>query len=150
MSRRSTAARVLGTVALAFACAAPAGANPVGAIRVSNASSAFELAYAASASTLGGYVTSDNAPLATVPRQSTDAFTLASTSAQSLAGALIYRAAGDPARECTFRYTLAFAGGRYTLVTDARASWTGQVTCAAAPSGFDKAKGDFSVTFTMK
>ncbi|HEY0396339.1 MAG TPA: hypothetical protein VGD01_17820 [Candidatus Elarobacter sp.] len=119
-------------------------------IRVANASAAFELVYAASASTLGGYVTSDNAPLATVPRQTTDAFTLASTSAATLAGALIYRAAGDPARECTFRYTVAFAGGRYTLVTDARASWTGQVTCVAAASGPDKAKGDFSVTFTMR
>ncbi|MEA2688816.1 MAG: hypothetical protein QOD51_1423 [Candidatus Eremiobacteraeota bacterium] len=150
MFRRSSAARSLGTVAVVLATGLPAGANPVAGVRVANGSAAFELAYAASASALGGYVTSDNAPLATIPRQTTDAFTIASTSAKALAGELIYRAAGEPARECTFRYTLAFAGGRYVLTTDARASWTGQVTCTAAPSVPDKAKGDFSVTFTMK
>ena len=150
MFRRSQAARALGTMAFALASAQPAGANPVGVIRVANASGAFELVYAASASTLGGYVTSDNAPLAAVPRQTTDAFTITSTSAKGLAGDLIYRAAGDAARECTFRYTLVFAGGRFTLAADARASWTGQVTCSASVTGPDKTKGDFSVTFTMR
>jgi hypothetical protein len=133
-----------------LAAALPAVANPVAGVRVTNGSAAFDLAYAASASALGGYVTSDNTPLATIPRQATDAFTIASTSAKALAGELIYRAVGDTARECTFRYTLTYAGGRYVLTADARASWTGQVTCTATASVPDKAKGDFSVTFTMK
>jgi hypothetical protein len=150
MFRRSSAARSLGTIGIVFAAALPAAANPVAAVRVTNGSAAVELAYAASASSLGGYVTSDNAPLATIPRQTTDAFTLASVSAKALAGELIYRAAGEPARECTFRYTLAYAGGRFVLTADARASWTGQVTCTATAAGPDKTKGDFSVTFTMK
>ena len=150
MFRGSRAARSLGAIAFVLIGALPAAANPVGVIRIANASGAFELVYAASASTLGGYVTSDNAPLAAVPRQTTDAFTITSTSAKALAGDLIYRAAGDAARECTFRYTLAFAGGRFTLTADARASWTGQVTCSATTSGPDKTKGDFGVTFTMK
>jgi hypothetical protein len=150
MFARSSAARWLGTVSFVLAAAMPACANPVAGIRVTNGSAAFELAYAASASTLGGYVTSDNAPLATIPRQTTDAFTIASASAKALAGEVIYRVAGEPSRECTFRYSLAFAGGRYVLTADARASWTGQVTCTAAAAVPDKAKGDFSVTFTMK
>ena len=149
MFRRSSAARSLGTIGIVLA-ALPAAANPVAAIRVANGSSAFDLAYAASASTLGGFLTSDASPLATIPRGATDAFSLSSTSAQALAGELIYRAAGEPTRECTFRYTLAYAGGRFVLTTDARASWTGQVTCTAALTGPDKTKGDFSVTFTMK
>lgn len=150
MVRRLHAACSLGAVAFVLTSAFPAVANPVGVIRVANGSSSFDLAYAASASTLGGYVTSDNTPLPTVPRQTTDAFTIASASANALAGALIYRAARDPARECTFRYTLAYAGGRFVLTTDARASWTGQVTCAVVSTPPDKAKGDFTVTFTMK
>ena len=150
MFRGSRAARSLGAIAFVLIGALPAAANPVGVIRVANGSGSFELAYAASASTLGGYVTSDNAPLATIPRSTTDAFTITSTSAKALAGELIYRVAGEPSRECTFRYTLAFAGGRFTLTTDARASWTGQVACSAAASGPDKTKGDFGVTFTMK
>jgi hypothetical protein len=150
MFRGSSAARACGTVSLVLAAVLPAGANPVAGVRVTNGSAAFELAYAASASTLGGYVTSDNAPLATIPRQTTDAFTIASASVKALAGELIYRAAGEPARECTFRYTLAYTGGRFVLTADARASWTGQVTCTATSSVPDKAKGDFSVTFTMK
>ncbi|HEY0614929.1 MAG TPA: hypothetical protein VGC96_09830, partial [Candidatus Elarobacter sp.] len=92
MFRRSRAAGSLGALALVLATSIPAAANPAGVIRVTNGSSAFELAYAASASTLGGYVTSDNAPLPTIPRQITDTFTIASASAQTLAGALIYRA----------------------------------------------------------
>jgi hypothetical protein len=139
----------MATLAAAMA-AGPAGANPAAGVRVTNAAAGFDLAYAASASTLGGYITSDNAPEATVPRGTTDAFTITSTSARILAGALIYRASGDPARECTFRYTLAFAGGRFVLTTDARASWTGEASCTAVSTAPDKAKGDFSVTFTMK
>jgi hypothetical protein len=150
MFRRSSAARLLGTIGIVLAAALPAAANPVAAVHVTNSSTAFELAYAASASSLGGYVTSDNAPLATIPRQITDAFTVASTSAKALAGELIYRAAGETTRECTFRYTLAYTGGRFVLSADARASWTGQVTCTATVSGPDKAKGDFGVSFTMK
>ncbi|MDB5073550.1 MAG: hypothetical protein JWM87_4661 [Candidatus Eremiobacteraeota bacterium] len=154
MFRGSSVARTCGTVWFVLAAglmAAPAaGANPVAAVRVTNGSAAFELAYAASASALGGYVTSDNTPLATIPRQATDAFTIASTSAKALAGELIYRAVNDPARECTFRYTLAYAGGRFVLTADARASWTGQAACTATASVPDKAKGDFTVTFTMK
>jgi hypothetical protein len=119
-------------------------------VRVTNAATGFDLAYAVSASSLGGYVTSDNAPLSTVSRQTTDAFTIASTSAKALAGELIYRAAGDPTRECTFRYSLAFTGGRFVLTADARASWTGQAACTVTTTGPDKTKGDFGVTFTMK
>jgi hypothetical protein len=153
MFRRSSVlqrARCTIVVAVVAGTAFPAAANPVAAIRVSNASTAFDLSYAASASTLGGYVTSDNAPLATIARQSADAFTIASASAQALAGELIYRAAGDPTRECTFRYTLVYTGARYVLAGVARASWTGQVACTVTTTGPDKAKGDFSVTFTMK
>ncbi len=138
------------TLAVAIATGGTAAANPTAAVRVANAATAFDLVYAASASTLGGYVTSDNAPLPTIPRGTTDAYTIASTSARALAGALIYRAVDDPARECTFRYTLTYAGGRFALSTDARASWTGQVTCTAASTPPDKTKGDFTVTFTMK
>ena len=137
--------------ALAGAIAAgPPGVCPVASVRVTNAATGFDLGYAASASSLGGYITSDNAPETTVPRGTTDAFTITSTSAHALAGALIYRAAGDPARECTFRYTLTYAGGRFVLTTDARASWTGPVSCTVASTGPDKTKGDFGVTFTMK
>ena len=150
MFRRSSAARSLGTVAVVLTTALPAAANPVAGIRVTNGSTAFDLAYAASASSLGAYVTSDNAPLATIPRSATDAFTIASASAKALAGEVIYRAAGEPTRECTFRYTLAYAGGRFVLTADARASWTGSVACTASTTGPDKVKGDFSVTFTMK
>jgi hypothetical protein len=150
MFRRSSAARSIGTIGIVLAATVPAAANPAASVRVTNGSAAFELAYAASASSLGGYVTSDNTPLATIPRGSTDAFTLASASAKALAGELIYRAAGEPTRECTFRYTLAYTGGRFVLSADARASWTGQVTCTATVSGPDKAKGDFSVSFTMR
>lgn len=122
MFRRSSAARFFGATAVVLVTGLPAAANPVAGIRVTNGSAAFELAYAASASSLGGYVTSDNTPLAAIPRQTTDAFTVASTTAQALAGALIYRAAGEPARECTFRYTLAFAGdGTSSPPTRARA-----------------------------
>lgn len=154
MFRGSSAARTCGAVwfvlAVMLKAASAAGANPVAAVRVTNGSTSFELAYAASASALGGYITSDNAPLATIPRQAGDAFTVTSTSARALAGELIYRAAGDAARECAFRYTLAYAGGRFVLTADARASWTGQATCTATASVPDKAKGDFSVTFAMK
>jgi hypothetical protein len=138
------------TLAVAMATGSAAAANPTAGVRVTNAATGFDLVYASSASALGGYVTSDNAPLATVPRGTTDAFTITSTGTNALAGALIYRAAGDPSRECTFRYTLTYAGGRFVLLTDARASWTGQVVCTATPAGPDKAKGDFTVTFTMK
>jgi hypothetical protein len=71
MFGRSLGRAVLGVpfVALASVAAVPVTAHPVVTVRVANASSAFDLAYAASASTLGGYVTSDNAPLATIPRQ---------------------------------------------------------------------------------
>jgi hypothetical protein len=150
MFRRSQALCSLGAVAVALTAVLPALANPVAGVRVTNAATGFDLAYAASASSLGGYVTSDNAPLSTVPRQTTDAFTIASTSAKVLAGELIYRAAGEPTRECTFRYSLAFTGGRFVLTADARASWTGQVACTVTTTGPDKTKGDFGVTFTMK
>ena len=150
MFRGTRAPRSLGTIVFVLIGALPAAANPVGVIRVADGSGSFDLVYAASASTLGGYVTSENAPLATIPRSTTDAFTITSTSAKALAGELIYRVAGEPARECTFRYTLAFAGGRFALTTDARPSWTGPVACSAAASGPDKAKGDFTVTFTMR
>ncbi len=140
----------MATLAVAMATGSPVAANPAAGVRVTNAAAGFDLAYASSASTLGGYVTSDNAPLATVPRGTTDAFTVTSTSARALAGALVYRAVDDPARECTFRYTLTYAGGRFVLLTDARASWTAQAVCTATPTGPDKAKGDFGVTFTMK
>jgi len=133
-----------------MATAGAAAANPTAGVHVTDGATTFDLVYAASASTLGGYVTSDNAPLATIPRGTTDAFTIASTSARALAGALIYRAVDDPARECTFRYTLTYTGGRFVLSTDARASWTGPVTCTAATTPPDKTKGDFTVTFTMK
>lgn len=150
MFRGSRAGRSLGAIAFLLIGTLPAAANPVGVIRVANGSGSFDLAYAASASALGGYVTSENAPLATIPRSATDAFTITSTSARALAGELIYRVAGEPSRECTFRYTLTFGGGRFTLATDARASWTGQVTCGASASSPDKTKGDFTVTFTMR
>ena len=138
-----------GTLAVALT-ALPAVANPVAGVRVTNAATGFDLVYAVSASTLGGYVASDNAPLATVPKQTGDTFSIASTSAKALAGELIYRAAGEPTRECTFRYSLAFTGGRFVLTADARASWTGQAACTVTTTGPDKTKGDFGVTFTMK
>jgi hypothetical protein len=150
MFRRSQALCSLGAIAVVLTAALPAAANPVAGVRVTNAATGFDLAYAASASTLGGYVTSDNAPLSTIVRQTTDAFTIASTSAKALAGELIYRAAGEPTRECTFRYSLAVTGGRFVLTADARASWTGQVACTVATTGPDKTKGDFGVTFTMR
>ncbi len=81
MFRRSQALCSLGAVAVVLTAALPAVANPVAGVRVTNAATGFDLAYAASASSLGGYVTSDNAPLSTVQRQTTDAFTIASTSA---------------------------------------------------------------------
>ncbi len=152
MFGRSLGRGLLGVsfVVLATAAAVKVQANPAVAVRVTNASTAFDLAYAASASTLGGYVTSDNAPLATIPRQTGDAYTITSTSPKAIAGELIYRAAGDRTRECTFRYTLAHTGTKYVLTIDARATWTGQVRCTATATGPDKAKGDFSVSFTMQ
>jgi hypothetical protein len=152
MFGRSLGRDVLGVsfVVLATVAAVPARANPAVTVRVANASTAFDLAYAASASTLGGYVTSDNAPLATIPRQTGDTYTITSASPRAIAGELIYRAAGDPTRECTFRYTLSYAGTKFVLTTDARASWTGQVRCAATTSALDKTKGDFTVTLTMQ
>ena len=150
MIRRSQALCSLGALAVTVTAALPAGSNPVAGVRVTNAATGFDLAYAASASTLGGYVTSDNDPRSTIARQTSDAFTIASTSAKLLAGELIYRVAGEPTRECTFRYSLAFTGGRFVLTADARASWTGQVACTVTTTGPDKTKGDFSVSFTMK
>ena len=137
-------------VVLATVATVPAQANPVVTVRVTNASTVFDLAYAASASTLGGYVTSDNDPLATIPRQTGDTYSITSASAKAIAGELFYRAAGDPTRECTFRYTLTYAGTKFVLTADARASWTGQVRCAATTSALDKTKGDFTVTLTMQ
>lgn len=152
MVRRSRDSRVFGAsiVAMLTATALPAMGNPVAAVRVTNASGAFDLAYVSSASSLGGYVTSENAPLATVVRGTSDAYTITSASAQALAGLLIYRVDGDPSRECTFRYTLTYTGVRYTLTGDARATWTGQVKCTVTTTTPDKTKGDFSVTFTMQ
>jgi hypothetical protein len=150
MFRRSSVVGLFVAVSIAAASASPSTANPAAAVRVTNGSASFDVVYATSASTLGGYVTSDNPPLATIPRQTSDAYTIASPSAKALAGELIYRAAGEPTRECTFRFTLTYAGGRFVLTADARASWTGQVTCSATTSGPDKTKGDFGVTFTMK
>jgi|GEM_PF-1939373 len=152
MFGRSLGRQLLGVsfVVLATVATVPARANPVVAVRVTNASTAFDLAYAASASTLGGYVTSDNAPLAMIPRQTGDTYTITSASAKAIAGELIYRAAGDPTRECTFRYTLSYAGTKFVLTTDARASWTGQVRCIATTSALEKTKGDFTVTLTMQ
>ena len=152
MFGRSLGRELLGVsfVALATVTTVPASAPPVVTVRVTNASTAFDLAYAASASTLGGYVTSDNAPLATIPRQTGDTYIITSASAKAIAGELIYRVAGDPTRECTFRYTLTYAGTKFVLTTGARASWTGQVRCAATASALDKTKGDFTVTLTMQ
>jgi hypothetical protein len=152
MFGRSLGRGLLGVsfVVLVTVAAVEAGANPVVTVRVTNASTAFDLAYAASASTLGGYVTSDNGPLATIPRQTGDAYTITSASPKAIAGELFYRAAGDPTRECTFRYTLSYAGTKFVLTADARASWTGQVRCGATTSALDKTKGDFTVTLTMQ
>jgi hypothetical protein len=152
MFGRAFAVAVLGVslIAPATAAAGPATAHPVVTVRVANASSAFDLAYAASASTLGGYVTSDNAPLSTIPRQTSDTYAITSAGAQAIAGVLVYRAAGDPTRECTFRYTLTYAGTKFVVTADARASWTGQVRCAATATGLDKTKGDFTVSLTMQ
>lgn len=147
---RSRGAWPTATLAVALAAAGQAGVNPVAGVRVTNAATGFDLAYAASASTLGGYVTSDDGPRPLVAHETTDTFAITSTSARALAGVLIYRAAGEPTRECTFRYTLAYAGGRFVLTVDARASWTGQATCTALSTGPDKSKGDFTVTFTMR
>ncbi|HEV3086914.1 MAG TPA: hypothetical protein VGX96_06775 [Candidatus Elarobacter sp.] len=138
------------SAALATAIGLPASANPVVSVRIGNASSAFDLAYAASASSLGGFVTAENAPLAAIPRQSSDAYAVTSASPRAIAGALIYRAAGEPTRECTFRYTLTYTGARYVVAVDARASWTGQVRCTASASALERTKGDFTVTFTMQ
>jgi hypothetical protein len=152
MFGRSLGRAVLGVsfAVLATVAAEAARANPAVTVRVANASTAFDLAYAASASTLGGYVTSDNAPLATIPRQTGDTFTITSASPKAIAGELIYRAVGDPTRECTFWYTLSYAGTKFVLTAGARASWTGQVRCAATTSGLDKTKGDFTVALTMQ
>jgi hypothetical protein len=152
MFGRSLGRDVLGVsfVVLATVAAVPAHANPAVTVRVTNVSPAFDLAYAASASALGGYVTSDNAPLAMIPRQTGDTYVITSASPKAIAGELIYRAAGDPTRECTFRYTLSYTGTRFVLTADARASWTGQVRCAATASALDKTKGDFTVTLTMQ
>ena len=128
----------------------PAVANPVAAVRVSNAASAFDLAYVNSASSLGGYVTSENAPQAAIARGTSDAYTITSASAQALAGVLIYRVDGDPSRECTFRYTLTYTGSRYALAGEARATWTSPVKCTVTTTIPDKTKGDFNVTFTMQ
>jgi len=128
----------------------PAMGNPVAAVRVTNASSTFDLAYVTSASSLGGYVTSETPPQVTVARGTSDAYTVTSASAQALAGVLIYRVDGDPSRECTFRYTLTYTGTRYSLAGDARATWTGPVRCTVTTTSPDKTKGDFSVTFTMQ
>jgi hypothetical protein len=136
--------------AMVAASALPAMGNPVATVRVSNGSGTFDLAYVTSASSLGGFVTSDNAPQATIARGTNDAYTVTSASAQALAGVLIYRVDGDPSRECTFRYTLTFTGARYTLAGDARATWTSPVKCTVTTTSPDKAKGDFSVTFTMQ
>ena len=138
------------SAALATAIGLPASANPVVSVRVTNASSQSDLAYAASASSLGGFVTSDNAPLAAIPRQTGDAYTITSASARAVAGELIYRAAGEPTRECTFRYTLSYSGTRFVVTVEARASWTGQARCTASASAPDKSKGDFTATFTMQ
>ena len=152
MFRRSCGASGVAAVsaALATAIGLPASANPVVSVRIGNASSAFDLAYAASASSLGGFVTSENVPLATIPRQTGDSYAVTSTSPRAIAGALIYRAAGEPTRECTFRYTLSYAGTKFVVAVDARASWTGQVRCTAAASALERTKGDFTVTFTMQ
>ena len=136
--------------AMVAASVLPAMGNPVAGVHVSNASGTFDLAYVSSASSLGGYVTSDNVPQPIVAHGTTDAYTITSASAQALAGVLIYRVADDPSRECTFRYTLIFSGGRYTLAGEARATWTSPVKCTATTTGPDKAKGDFTVTFTMQ
>jgi hypothetical protein len=137
-------------VAILAASVLPAVANPVATVRVSNASPAFDLAYVTSASSLGGFVTSENAPQVTIARGTSDAYTITSASAQALAGVLIYRVDGDPSRECTFRYTLTFSGARYALAGDARATWTGPVKCTVTTTSPDKTKGDFSVSFTMQ
>jgi len=147
---RSRAAWPLAILAVLAATGRPAAANPAAGVRIANAAAGFDLLYAASASTLGGYVTSEDAPLSLVARGTTDQYTVTSTSARTIAGALIYRASDDPARECTFRYTLTYVGGRFVLTTDARATWTGQISCTASSTPPDKAKGDFTVTFTMK
>lgn len=128
----------------------PAMGNPVAAVRVTNASSTFDLAYVTSASSLGGYVTSEAPPQVTIARGTSDAYTITSASVQALAGVLIYRVDGDPSRECTFRYTLTYTGTRYSLAGDARATWTGPVRCTVTTTSPDKTKGDFSVTFTMQ
>ena len=152
MVRRSRGLGVFSAsiVAMVAASALPAMGNPVATVRVSNGSGTFDLAYVTSASSLGGFVTSDNAPQATIARGTNDAYTVTSASAQALAGVLIYRVDGDPSRECTFRYTLTFTGARYTLAGDARATWTGPVKCTVTTTSPDKAKGDFSVSFTMQ
>ena len=98
----------------------------------------------------GWTITSPTGSLATIPRQTGDTYTITSASAKAIAGELFYRAAGDPTRECTFRYTLSYAGTKFVLTTGARASWTGQVRCAATASALDKSKGDFTVTLTMQ
>ena len=152
MFGRSLGRDVLGVsfVVLATVATVPATANPVVTVRVTNASTAFDLAYAPSASTLGGYVTSENAPLVTIPRQTGDTYTITSASARAIAGELFYRAALDSTRECTFWYTLSYTGTKFVLTTGARASWTGQVRCVATSSALDKTKGDFTVTLTMQ
>ncbi len=145
MIRRSAFA-----IAVSTATAAPAPVSPVVSIRVVNASPGSDLTYVASASTLGGYVVSDNDPAPTVAHGATDAYTVKSASVRTIAGELIYRAAADTAHECTFDYTLVYAGKRYAVTTRARASWIGTASCTCAASGLDQSTGNFSVTFTMQ
>jgi len=145
MIRRSALA-----IAVTAATPVPAPVNPVVSIHVTNASPASELAYVASASTLGGYVVSDTDPAPTIAHGTTDAYTVKSASVRAIAGQLIYRAVNDTAHECTFDYVLTYAGSRYTVTARARASWTGAATCTSAVSGLDKSTGNFSVTFTMQ
>ena len=136
--------------AVVAAAAVPAPVTPVVSIHVTNASPVSDLAYVASASSLGGYVVSDNDPAATIAHGSTDAYTVKSANVRAIAGELIYRAATDSAHECTFDYVLVYAGKRFTVTTRARASWTGAAVCTCAATGLDQSTGNFSLTFTMQ
>jgi anti-sigma factor ChrR (cupin superfamily) len=137
-------------IAVATATAAPAPVNPVVSVHVTNASPVADITYVASASTLGGYIVSDNDPGATISHGTTDAYTVKSANVKAIAGELIYRAANDSAHECTFDYVLVYAGKRFTATTRARASWTGAAVCTSSSSGLDQSTGNFSVTFTMQ
>ncbi len=145
MIRRSALA-----IAVTTATAAPAPVNPLVSIHVVNASPGSDLTYVASASTLGGYVVSDNDPESTIAHGTTDAYTVKSASVRTIAGELIYRASADSAHECTFDYTLVYAGKRFAVTARARASWTGAASCSCAATGLDQSTGNFSVTFTMQ